>query len=129
MITRVMDAVVFITNVFSHAGKKSKEDSLFTAAENEYIAARFAEVIKDSNRCLDKVKELISPKWNINEEEKMNQLQQMYEKTKVYEGIAEDFERGFNRLSELRRKRLTDLTEVQRLFKERPIQKEKNEQS
>ena len=120
MITGIVDAVVYITGVFARVAKKSKEEGLFTEKENAYIATIFNGMLKEGNQYIEKVKELLSPKHSMSEEDKLKLLNQMYEAMKGYEISAKKFEKAFAQLSGERCQKLTDLREVQRLFKSKP---------
>ncbi len=117
MITGIVDAVVYITGVFARVAKKSKEEGLFSEKENGYIAAVFNDRLKEGNQYIEKVKELLSPRHSMSEEDKLKLLRRMYEVMKDYEANTKKFEKGFAQLSDERCRKLTDVREVQRLFK------------
>lgn len=117
MIAGIVDGVTNVMAVAGRVAKKAKEDGLFTEKENAYINGVFNDWQKEGNQFIEKVKELISPKLSMTEEDKIKLFMQMYEVIKKYATAARRFEKGFANLSEERRKKLTDVEEVQRLFK------------
>jgi hypothetical protein len=117
LITGIVDGVANIAIAYTRVAKKAKEDGLVTEKENAYISSVFTEWIKEGNQYVEKVKEMLSPKLAMSEEDKLKLLGQMHEATTKYAMTVKKFEKGFTALLEQRRKKLTDTEEVQRLFK------------
>jgi hypothetical protein len=116
MMTGIVDGVIQITHVFARVAKKVKVEGLITDKESAYINQVFAERLKEGNQYIEKVRELLSPKLGVSEEEKLQLLSQMYGVVKSYANQAKKFENGFARLSSQRSKRVTDTQEIARLF-------------
>lgn len=116
MITVIVDGVMQLTALSETIAKRIKEEKVITEKEGVYISGVFAERLKEGNQYIEKIKELISPKLAMSEEEKLKLLEQMYSVMKAYAAGAKKFERGFNRLCEERKQKLADVQEVARLF-------------
>ncbi|MBN8837155.1 MAG: hypothetical protein J0I09_07850 [Sphingobacteriia bacterium] len=127
MMTGIADGVLQLSGIFHQITKAVKENGLITDKEYGYIAAVFGERIKQGNQFIEKVKDLLSPKQKISEEEKIKQLEQMYSIVKSQLLNARKFEKGFERLCAQRKKRLTDTQEIERLLKEKGNKKDKVE--
>ncbi|WP_153800884.1 hypothetical protein [Foetidibacter luteolus] len=114
LITGILDAVTANMEIFVRVSKKSKAEGLYTAMENEYIAAKLNGINKEGNQCLEKLKELITSRQPENE--KLESLRQMYAIMQRQAATARHFEKGFARLSEARKKKLSEIAEVEKLF-------------
>ena|ERR1035437_9924163 len=126
MITEIVDGVVQITHIFARVTKKAKEEGVITEKENAYIAGVFTERLKEGNQYIEKVKELLSPKPLMSEQDKLQLLTRMYTVMKAYTTDAKRFEKGFARLSQQRSKRVTDTSEIAKLFKNRETKNDQN---
>lgn len=116
MITVIVDGVIQLTSLFETIAKRIKEEKVITDKEAAYINSVFTERLKEGNQYIEKVKELISPKLAMSEEDKLKQFERMYTVMKWYAADTKKFEKGFNRLCEERKQMLADVQEVARLF-------------
>jgi len=117
MITVIVDGVVQLGGMFDSVAKKIKDEKVITEKESAYVTGMFNERLKEGNQFIEKIKELISPKIAISEEDKVKSLEQMFTVMKGYISSAKKFEKGFTKLCEERKARLMDVQEVARLFK------------
>jgi hypothetical protein len=125
MITGIVDGVVQIGQSFTRVSKKVKEEGLITEKESIYITGVFNEMLKTGNQSIEKVKELLSPKHTLNEQDKIQLLEQLYQAVKADTHRAIHFEKGFARLSQERSRRLSSTDEIERLFQNREAPKTK----
>lgn len=121
MMTGIVDACNYINGIQSAVIKKSKEAGMFTDAENGYIVSVFADTTKEGNQYIEKVKELLAPKQPIPEEELLSTLTRMYTIMRGYANRIRKFEKDFDSLVLKRSKRLTDIEEVKKIFKIKPV--------
>ncbi|RXK81291.1 BAR domain-containing protein [Filimonas effusa] len=120
MMTAIVDACTYINAALARVVRKSKEAGMFTDAENNYIISVFGEMTKEGNQYIDKVKELLAPKQPIPEDELLSTLTRMYTIMRGYSNRVKKFEKDFDTLIKKRSKRLTDIDEIQRVFKTKP---------
>lgn len=116
MITVIVDGVTQLNSLFEAVAKKIKEDKVITEKESAYITGVFNERLKEGNQFIEKIKELISPKLTMSEADKLQLLTQMFTVMKENLAAFKRFERGFIKLCEERKAKLTDIKEVTRLF-------------
>ncbi len=116
MIMVIVDGVTQLNSLFEAVAKEIKEDKVITEKESAYITGVFNERLKEGNQFIEKIKELISPKFAMSEADKLQLLTQMFTEMKENLAAFKRFERGFIKLSEERKARLTDIKEVTRLF-------------
>ena len=116
MITVIVDGVTQLNSLFEAVTKKIKEDKVITDKESAYITSVFNERLKEGNQFIEKIKELISPKPAISETDKLQLLTQMFTVMKENITAIKRFEKGFMKLCEERKAKLTDTQEVARLF-------------
>lgn len=116
MITVIVDGVTQLNSLFEAVTKKIKEDKVITDKESAYITGVFNEKLKEGNQFVEKIKELISPKSAMSEADKLQLLTQMFTVMKENITTLKRFEKGFVKLCEERKAKLTDIKEVTRLF-------------
>ncbi|MGN6212065.1 hypothetical protein [Parafilimonas sp.] len=116
MITVIVDGVTRLNSLFEIVTKKIKEDKVITEKESAYITGVFNEKLKEGNQSIEKIKELISPKSAMSEADKLQLLTQMFTVMKENITTLKRFEKGFVKLCEERKAKLTDIKEVTRLF-------------
>lgn len=116
MITVVVDGVMQLGTIAEIIAKRIKEEKVITEKESSYINGVFADRIKEGNQYIEKIKELISPKLAMGEDERLKVLEKMYRVMKGYTAGIKKFEKGFNLLCEERLQKLTDVQEVAKLF-------------
>lgn len=116
MITVIVDGVTRLNSLFEIVTKKIKEDKVITEKESAYITGVFNEKLKEGNQSIEKLKELISPKLTMSEADKLQLLTQMFTVMKENITTLKRFEKGFVKLCEERKAKLTDIKEVTRLF-------------
>lgn len=121
MMTGIVDACNYINGIQAAVIKKSKDAGMFTDAENSYIVSVFADMTKEGNQYIEKVKELLAPKQPIPEEELLSALTRMYTIMRGYANRIKKFEKDFDSLVLKRSKRLTDIEEVKKIFKIKPV--------
>lgn len=116
MITVIVDGVTQLNSLFETVAKKIKEDKVITEKESAYITGVFNEKMKEGNQFIEKIKELISPKLTMSEADKLQLLTQMFTVMKENITALKRFEKGFIKLCEERKAKLTDTQEIARLF-------------
>ena len=116
MITVIVDGVTQLNSLFEAITKKIKEDKVITDKESACITGVFNEKLKEGNQFIEKIKELISSKPAMSEADKLQLLTQMFTVMKENITTLKRFEKGFVKLCEERKAKLTDIKEVTRLF-------------
>ena len=121
MMTGIVDACAYINAAFARIARRSKEGGMFTEAENNYIASVFTDMTKDVSQYIEKVKELLAPKQPVSEEETLATLGKMHAVMRSYTVGVKKFEKDFEALAVKRSKRLTDIEDVKKIFKIKPV--------
>lgn len=116
LMTGIIDGVANVTAIYMGVSKKAKEDGLLNLKEREYIANAFGQMIKDGNQAIENIRQMLSLKTSIQEEEKVQLLKELFDKVKANEKSATLFVKGFEKLTDSRKKKQTDINEVAILF-------------
>lgn len=123
MITGIIDTNAFIGEVYASITKSAKEGGLFHEKETAYIASFFSVMLKEGHQYIERTKELLTPKQNLSEQDRQDQLLRMYTIMRGYRTCLQKIEKGFEKLCEERNRQRNELAELKKIF-QLPLQRE-----